>query len=100
MDTDYVLRAEYAIQLQRVEDEERRQNKRIEKVEEKVEHLNDLVVSINKLATSVEAMSAELKNQGRRLESIEKVPGNRWNELIKTAVTVLGTAAITYFLSH
>lgn len=100
METDYVLRAEYAIQLQRVEDEERRQNKRIEKVEEKVEHLNDLVVSINKLATSVEDMSAELKNQGQRLESIEKVPGNRWNELIKTVVTVLGTAAITYFLSH
>lgn len=100
METDYVLRAEYTVQLSRIEDEERRQNKRIEKVEEKVEHLNDLVVSINKLATSVEAMSAELKNQGARLESIERVPGNRWNDLIKTAVTVLATAAITYFLSH
>lgn len=100
MEPEYVMKEEYDVQLKRIEDEESRQNHRIQKIEDKVDHLNELDISINKIASSVETMSAELQNQGKRLENIEKIPGSRWNTVVTVALTAAVTAAVTYFLSH
>jgi len=45
-------------------------------------------------------MQTEQKAQGERLEKIEDKPADNWNTLIKTALTVIVTAAVTWFISH
>ena len=51
-----ITRAEYEEYQKRIEDEDHRQNKRIEQLEENTKQINALTVSIEKLAQSVESM--------------------------------------------
>lgn len=62
-----ITRAEYEEYQKRIEDEDHRQNKRIEQLEENTKQINALTVSIEKLAQSVESMVKEQEAQGKRL---------------------------------
>ena len=35
-----------------------------------------------------------------KIDSLESKPGENWNDLIKTAITVIVTAAVTYFIKQ
>lgn len=93
-----ITRAEYDIAVKRIEDEEHRQNRRLDKLEETLKALSDLTLTVGKMAVSLETMAKELEKQGRRLEEIEKTPAGRWNTLISAVIGALVAAAITFFL--
>ena len=73
-----ITRAEYEEYQKRIEDEDHRQNKRIEQLEENTKQINALTVSIEKLAQSVESMVKEQEAQGKRLVSLESKDGEMW----------------------
>lgn len=77
---------EYA---KRMEEEHKRQNKRIDKLEEDVEENNKLVVSVEKLAISVQSMVQEQKAQGVRLEALENRDGEMWRKVVGYAITAI-----------
>ena len=56
--------------LARVDDENSRQNQRLELLEKNSASLNDLVVSVKELAMSVKQMQEELKRQGNNVSLI------------------------------
>lgn len=93
-----ITRAEYDIAVKRIEDEEHRQNKRLDMLEESLKKLNDLTLTVGKMAVSLESMAKELEKQGRRLEDIEKTPVGRWNTLISALIGAVVAAAVAYFL--
>lgn len=93
-----ITRAEYNIAVKRIEDEEHRQNKRLDMLEESLKKLNDLTLTVGKMAVSLESMAKELEKQGRRLEDIEKTPVGRWNTLISALIGAVVAAAVAYFL--
>ena len=97
---DFVTQAEYRERMARIEDEDRRQNHRIEKLENVVSSLNDLTASVREMAVTLGGMQKELEKQGKRLEVIEAEPGDKWHKATWTIVTVIITAAITFFLSR
>lgn len=96
---DEMTRAEIETLFGRVNDENSRQNKRLDKLEDIVEKINTLAEATTKLATSVEAMQKELEKQGRRLETLEAEPAEKWRAVVKTVITVIVTAFVTYVLS-
>lgn len=100
MNEDLVLKAEYDERMKRIDDEQNRQNHRIGKLEDVFETINELTSSVRELAITMAAMQKELEKQGQRLEVIEKEPGDKWKALMKTALTVLVTAVLTYLLSR
>lgn len=69
----------------RRDDENNRQNHRIDALEESVKQINKLAVSVEKMAVSTEQMAKELGKQGERLEVLEKKPVQTW-EGIKTTI--------------
>ena len=79
---DPITRAEYEEYQKRMEQEDHRQNRRIEQLEENTKQINALTVSIEKLAQSVESMVREQEAQGKRLVSLESkrrnVEKSRW----------------------
>lgn len=97
---DYVARKEYEERIARIDDENTRQNKRIDRLEQIVESINTLTVSVEKLAVSMASMQKELEKQGQRLEAIEDEPADHWRSLIKTVITVVVSALVTYALTH
>ena len=88
---------EYA---RRMDDEHKRQNKRISDLEEKVEDIGTLTASVESLAKSIEQMAKAQEKQGKRLEALEQKPAKRWESIVEKAILVIVTAFLTYALSH
>lgn len=89
---DYITRPEHDEYARRMEDEDRRQNKRIELLEENIGQLTNLTISVGKLANSMEGMLAEQKEQGKRLKALEELPVRNWNTVKVAILTAIGTA--------
>ena len=66
---EYVGREEHAEFAKRIDDEQHRQNRRIELLEESVKQNTALTVSVEKLANNMESMANEQAKQGERLEA-------------------------------
>lgn len=91
------------IENQRIEDENKRQNRRLDALEKVTGQINALTVSVEKMATNMENMLNAIERQGNliekqndRLDKMEKEPAGQWTGIkkkaIETAVTVIVTA--------
>lgn len=79
----------------RLEDEDKRQNRRIDKLEETVEKIHELAAATNKMASSMEDMLEEQKMQGQRLSDLEKKDGKKWGRMIELLVAAGGGSLVT-----
>lgn len=93
-----ILRPEFDATIQRLEDEDRRQNKRLDMLEASLSKLNDLTVTVGRMAISLETMTKQLERQAQQLTEIEKTPVSRWNTLIGAIIGALAAAAVAYLL--
>ena len=84
----------------RIEDEQHRQNRRIELLEESVKQNEQLTLSVQKLANSMENMANEQKSQGERLEVLEGRDGEKWRDVSKYVLTTLLGAVLSFVLLH
>ena len=86
MDTP-ITRAEHEEFRRRLEEENKRQDKRIELLEESVREMGALTTSVERLATSVESMVKE--KQGNRLEVLEGRDGEMWRKIVGYVITAV-----------
>ena len=96
---EFVSRVEYDERMKRIEDEDRRQNHRIDKLENITDQIADMAASIKAMVVTMQSMQKEQEEQGKRLSDIEKKPADNWNNLVYTIIAMLATAAITYILT-
>ena len=99
MDDQFVPRHEYMERIGRSDDRMRDFDRRLSKVEEFGDKLQSMAISLQGMVVTLQSMQAEQKEQGERLKKIEEEPVNNWNTLVKTILTVLVTAAVTWLLS-
>lgn len=83
-----------------MEDEHRRQNRRIEILEKATEQNGKLLVSVERLALSMENMQKEQMNQGERLEVLEARDGQKWREISKYILTAIFGILIGYIFQQ
>ena len=95
MDTP-ITRAEHEEFAKRMEDEDRRQNRRIEILEESVQQFTSLTASVEKLALNMENMLKEQEAQGKRLEALEDRDGEKW----RTMISYVGTTVIGILIGY
>ena len=91
-----ISRAEHEEFRRRLEEENRRQDKRIELLEGHNRELNSLTASVGKLATSIESMVKEQEKQGRRLETLEDRDGAMWRKIVAYGATAIVGIFIGY----
>ena len=89
LDGETVARTEYEEYKKRIEDENKRQDKRIESLEDSTKQINALTVSIEKLAQSVESMVKEQETQGKRLVLLENRDGEKWRKVAGYVLTAI-----------
>lgn len=100
MADEYVTKAEYSVTVQRFEDEERRQNHRLQGLEADVKEIHQLAISVNAMAISVDNLTKEIAKQSQRLEAIEKEPGDKWHKAVWVVIsTLIGIAIGAIFKS-
>lgn len=88
MDTP-ITRAEHEEFKKRLEEENKRQDRRIELLEENTKQTGSLTVSVEKLAQSIESMVKEQEQQGKRLEVLEGRDGEMWRKVAGYIVTAI-----------
>lgn len=88
MDTP-ITRAEHEEFRRRIEEENKRQDKRIEILEENSKRIEGLNSSIEKLALNMENMLKEQLKQGKRLEVLEARDGEMWRKVVSYAITAI-----------
>ncbi len=74
---------------QRLKDENTRQNKRLELLEDNVREMSALATSVEKLATNMEGMVKIQEQQGNRLATLESRDGEMWRKVVGYIVTAI-----------
>jgi len=82
MTDEYITKELHDKDVERIEDEQNRQNYRIDKLEDAVKQINDLVAAVKVMASNLEAMNRELGRQGDRLDKIEERPAKKWDAVV------------------
>lgn len=99
MDTP-ITRAEHEEFRRRLEEENKRQDKRLELLEKSVREIGALTTSVEKLAMSVENMVKEQTRQGERLEALEGRDGERWRKLVGYIASALVSGVVGWLIAQ
>ena len=99
MDTP-ISRGEHEEFARRIDAQEKRQDRRLELLEENVREIGALTVSVQKLAQSLQSMVKEQEQQGRRLQALESRDGEKWRKLMGYIATAVTSGAVTLLLSQ
>ena len=91
-----ITREEHEEFRRRLEEENKRQDRRLELLEHTVQQISDLTTSVEKLAVSMEGMLREQEKQGTRLETLEDRDGEMWRKIIGYAATAAVGIIIGY----
>ena len=86
-----ITRREHEEFVRRIEDEEHRQNVRINNLENQTQTIQSLAISVDRLATSMDRMAQEQAEQGERLKALEQEPANNWKSIKKTVWTTIAS---------
>lgn len=107
MDGDYIsrevheeFRRSMEAENKRLEDEDKRQNRRIDVLEENVKQLAAINTSVEKLALNMENMLKEQVSQGRRLETLENRDGDMWRKVVGYTVTAVIGIVLGYIFKQ
>lgn len=97
---DFLTVAEHREFAERIDAEEHRQNKRLDKIEETMFQISELTTSVKVMASNMENMAKEQEKQGERLEAIEQVPAKNWDKLIWAIGGAVLTAIVAFVLKQ
>ncbi len=95
MDTP-ITRAEHEEFRKRLDDENHRQNKRIDLLEKSVQQFNNLTASVEKLAVNMENMLKNQEEQGERLRALEGRDGKKWRSATAYVFTTVAGIIIGF----
>lgn len=100
MEGNYLTVAVHNEYARRMEDEHKRQNRRIGDLESKVEDIASLTASVESLAKSVEQMANAQDKQAKRLETLEQKPAKKWESFVDKVVWAVAAALIAFILAY
>lgn len=95
-----ISREEHEEFRRRMEEEDKRQNRRIDLVENSIQQIGDIAISVEKMAVSLQSMVKEQEQQGKRLEALESRDGEMWRKAVGYVVTALIGAALGFMLKQ
>lgn len=96
MDSNYVSKNVFHEYEKRMEDEHKRQNSRLNEIEEAIKQNSALTISVEKMAVSMEQMLVEQQRQGTRLEALEARDGEMWRKVVGYVLTAVLGLVIGY----
>lgn len=97
---DYIERKEHEEFCKRMEEEHRRQNRRISLLEETTRQIGDIANSVEKMAVSLQSMVKEQEQQGRRLEVLEGRDGEMWRKVTGYVITAVISIVVGFVFAQ
>lgn len=100
MNEQYLPHAVHEEFARRMEDEHKRQNKRLSDLEVTVKNIGSLTASVASLAKSVEQMAKAQEQQNDRLEVLEGRDGEMWRKVVGYAATFIVGAVLSFIFTR
>ena len=107
MTEEYVSRHEHEefrrsmdAENKRLEDENNRQNHRLDALERTVEQVAAISTSVEKRALNMENMLKEQLSQGKRLETLESRDGEMWRKVVGYVATAIAGIIVGYIFKQ
>lgn len=95
-----ITRAEHNEFCKRLEEENKRQDRRIELLEENTKQIGMLATSVEKLALNMESMFKEQEQQGKRLEVLEGRDGEMWRKVTGYVITAVAGIIVGFIFTN
>lgn len=95
----YVTDKEFNLATKRIDEENKRQNDRIENLERNYQIVNQLSIHMERLASNMESMAKELARQGTKLDDLEMKPAKRWDLVVSTLISAIIGALVGFAAS-
>ena len=99
-ENNFILRREHEEFAKRQDEENHRQNRRIEELEDTVRQIGALTTAAEKLASSMESMLKEQEKQGKRLELLEGRDGEMWRKVTGYIITTMIGIVVGYIFTR
>lgn len=107
MAEDYVSRHEHEefrrsmeSENKRLEEENNRQNRRLDALEKTIEQVAAINTSVEKLALNMQNMLNEQVSQGKRLETLESRDGEMWRKVVGYVATAIAGIIVGYIFKQ
>jgi hypothetical protein len=71
---------------------------RLKAVEEQQKSIHELAMAVKELALNMQHMLEEQKEQGKRLELLEKEPARRYNQVKTVFITAMITTLVSWLI--
>ena len=95
-----ISREEHEEFKKRIEDENHRQNRRLDLLEKNIQEIGNIAMSVEKMAVSLQSMVKEQEQQGKRLEALESRDGEMWRKIISYTITAATGLIIGYIFKQ
>jgi len=82
----------------RIDDEETRQNRRIDSLEQKVDKLIETNTSIRLVEQKLDILTENVNKIDRAVESLQNEPADNWKKAVWIVIAAIITFVVTYFL--
>ncbi len=86
--------------IQRLEAEDTRLNKRLTELETDNRQIQQLTVSVQKLADNIESMRQLQEDEGKRLSAIESRDGEMWRKVVSYLATAIISVVVGFIFSQ
>ena len=96
---EMISRKEHEEFAKRIDEENNRQNHRIETLEETVRQISELTATVKELAVNMKNMLTEQEKQGARLTKIEGKDGEMWRTVVSHILTAVVGGVIAFFFA-
>ena len=96
---EMISRKEHEEFAKRIDEENNRQNHRIETLEETVGQISELTATVKELAVNMKNMLAEQEKQGARLTKIEGKDGEMWRTVVSHILTAVVGGVIAFIFA-
>lgn len=84
----------------RLTDEDKRQNRRIDELEETVRQIGDLTASVKELAVSMKNMTKVQEQQGNDIEELKNRDGEMWRKVTGYVITAVVGIAVGFIFTQ
>lgn len=91
---------EIAVELKGLQKDVRSLEKRMNEQEKQNEIIQNLVISVKELAINMRQMLDEQKEQGKRLDALEREPTETYNMIKKTILTAIASGIVGMLIGN
>lgn len=100
MNNEPISREEHNEFVKRMEEENNRQNRRLENLEDTVREIGAISTNVEKLALNMDGVLRQMETQNDRLKALEDRDGENWRKVVAAVISAIVGIVVGFVFSR